>query len=195
MTYQESINSSFMFLLGGIIATFVLVQSAIFLVRAYKQGLAIGMEKKKLFGAIKSSAIFSIVPSIPIVIGLFTMVNALGRPVSWIRLSVVGSVTYELPTAEAAATAMGMTGLADPNFTLDIFAGVVLTMTIGIIWGLVFSIFNGVKIVTNKMSKMENTDKTWGEMFVSALFMGLVATFPKVVVHYNVNILQLALLR
>ncbi|MEX1377954.1 MAG: DUF5058 family protein [Eubacteriales bacterium] len=177
MSYQDSINSTFLYILGGIVAAFVLLQSTIFLIRAYKQGLAMGMDKKKLNGAIKSSAVFSIVPSIPIVIGVFTLMKAVGIPVAWIRLSVVGAVTYELPAAETAAKAMGMIGLDDPNFTLQIFSGVVLTMSIGIIVGLVLSLVNGVKMVQKKMDKMQNADRTWGEMFVAALFMGLVATF------------------
>ena len=177
MSYQDSINSTFLYILGGIVAAFVLLQSAIFLVRAYKQGLAMGMDKKKLNGAIKSSAVFSIVPSIPIVIGVFTLMKAVGIPIAWIRLSVIGAVTYELPAAESAAKAMGMAGLSDPNFTLDIFAGIVLTMSIGIIIGLVLSLVNGVKMVQKRMDKMQSTDRTWGEMFVAALFMGLVATF------------------
>ncbi len=60
MNYQEQINSRFLFALGIIIAAFVILQSMIFLIRAYKQGLKMGMSKEKLNGAIKSSAIFTI---------------------------------------------------------------------------------------------------------------------------------------
>ena len=177
MNYQDTINSTFMYILGGIVAAFVLIQSAVFMIRAYSQGLKMGIDKKKLNGAIKSSAIFSIVPSIPIVIGVFTLMKSIGVPMSWIRLSVVGAVTYELPAAAQAATAMGMTGLDDPNFTMSIFSGVVLTMSIGILAGLIMCVVNGVKIVQKRMDKMQNVDKKWGEMFVGALFMGLVAAF------------------
>jgi len=177
MGYRDKINSPFMYILGGIVAAFVLIQSAVFLIRAYRQGIKMGMDKKKLNGAIKSSALFSIVPSIPIVIGVFTLMQAIGVPMAWIRLSVIGAVTYELPAAESAAAAAGMTGLTDPNFNMDIFAGVVLTMSVGIIIGLVLCVVNGVKMVQKKMDKMQNTDRKWGEMFVGALFMGLVATF------------------
>jgi len=177
MGYRDKINSPFMYILGGIVAAFVLIQSAVFLIRAYRQGIKMGMDKKKLNGAIKSSALFSIVPSIPIVIGVFTLMQAIGVPMAWIRLSVIGAVTYELPAAESAAAAAGMTGLTDPNFDMNIFAGVVLTMSVGIIIGLVLCVVNGVKMVQKKMDKMQNTDRKWGEMFVGALFMGLVATF------------------
>jgi hypothetical protein len=167
-----------MYILGAIVATFVIVQSIVFLVRAWKQGVKIGMSRKTLWGAVKNSAIFSIVPSVSIAIGVLTMSRALGVPLPWIRLSVVGSVTYELPAAEQAATAMGMVeGLADPNFNMSVFAGVVLVMSVGIIWGLLLCLFGGLNILDKRMGKMKNTDKKWGELFVTSLFMGLVATF------------------
>lgn len=178
MTYQEKINAPFMYLLGAIVAVFVIVQSIVFLRRAWKEGLKMGMGSKKLWAVVKSSAVFSIVPSIPIVIAIFSMTKALGVPIPWIRLSVVGAVTYELPVAEQAAKAMGMAkGLADTGFNMSVFVGVVLTMSIGIIWGMLLCLFGGLEAVNRRMDKMQNTDKKWGEIFVSSLFMGLVATF------------------
>ncbi len=178
MTYQDKINAPVMYILGAIVATFVIVQSVVFLLRAWKQGVKIGMSRKTLWGAVKNSAIFSIVPSIPIVIGVFTMSRALGVPLPWIRLSVVGAVTYELPVAEQAATAMGMAkGLADPNFSMSVFAGVVLVMSIGIIWGILLCLFGGLNFLDKRMGNMQKTDRKWGELFVTSLFMGLVATF------------------
>ena len=178
MSYQDKINSPFMYAIGAFVAVFVIAQSIVFLRRAWKQGLKIGMSREKLWRAVKSSALFSVVPSIPIVIGVFTMSRALGVPLPWIRLSVVGAVTYELPVAEQAATAMGMTqGLSDPNFNMSVFAGVVLVMSIGIIWGVLLCLFGGLNLVNKRMDKMQDTDRKWGEIFVTSLFMGLVATF------------------
>ena len=178
MTYQDKINGPFMYALGAVVAVFVIAQSLVFLVRAWKQGIKIGIAKEKLWGTVKNSALFSIVPSIPIVLGVFTMSRALGVPLPWIRLSVLGAVTYELPVAEQAATAMGMAkGLADPNFNMSVFAGVVLVMSIGILWGLLLCLFGGLNILNKRMDKMQNTDRKWGEIFVTSLFMGLVATF------------------
>ncbi|MCK5128320.1 MAG: DUF5058 family protein, partial [Clostridiales bacterium] len=148
MTYQDKINAPFMYLLGAIVAIFVIVQSFVFLRRAWKEGLKMGMTSKKLWSVVRSSAVFSIVPSIPIVIGVFSMTRALGVPIPWIRLSVVGAVTYELPVAEQAAKAMGMAqGLADSGFNMSVFAGVVLTMSIGIVWGMLLCLFGGLEVV------------------------------------------------
>jgi len=178
LTYQDKINAPFMYLLGTIVAVFVIVQSLVFLRRAWKEGIRMGMSSKKLWSVVKGSAIFSIVPSIPIVIGVFSMTKALGVPIPWIRHSVVGAVTYELPVAEQAARAMGMAnGLADSGFNMRVLAGVVLTMSIGIIWGMLLSLFGGLEFINKRMDKMQDTDKKWGENFVTSLFMGLVATF------------------
>jgi len=177
LTYQQQINGWFLYLLGGIVALFVIVQSTVFLLRAWKQGKAIGMSSQKLWTVVKSSAAFSILPSIPIVISLFSMVKTLGVPVPWIRLSVVGSMSYELAAADQASKAMGMSGISDPGFNLGIFSGVVFTMSIGIIWGLVIALFGGIKAVNKGVDKLSGTDKKWGDIFVSSLFLGLVAAF------------------
>ena len=181
MNYQQSINSPFMYLLGGIVAAFVIVQSLVFIRKAWREGIRMGMKKEKLWSVVKGSALFSIMPSIAILITLFSMIKALGVPIPWIRLSVVGAATYELPVATQAAKAMGLAGLEDPNFTLSIFAGVVFVMTIGIIWGLFMVIF-GLKKILKGVDKIGSADKKWGEIFVTSLFMGLVSTFVGVLI-------------
>jgi hypothetical protein len=91
---------------------------------------------------------------------------------------VVGAVSFEIPAAEQALQAMGITsGLAESSIDMSIFAGIIWTMSIGIIWGLLLCLFGGLNIVNKRMNKMQDTDKKWGEIFVSSLFMGLVATF------------------
>ena len=57
-------NGGFMFLLGGVIALFVTVQSVVFLVKAWRQGKKIGLSVAVMKKAIVSSGIFSLVPSL-----------------------------------------------------------------------------------------------------------------------------------
>ena len=42
------LNSAPMFLLGGIVVLFMVVLSVVFLVKSYRAGIALGMEKKAL---------------------------------------------------------------------------------------------------------------------------------------------------
>nr|WP_162990690.1 DUF5058 family protein [Maliibacterium massiliense] len=171
------INSPFLFVLAGIVCVFVIAQSLFFGVRAYRKGLAMGMEKKSMKRVIRSAAIFSIVPSIPILIGLLTMVKALGLPLPWVRLSIVGSVSYELIAADLAAKGMGAPlGIADASFNAQGFAGAAWIMTIGIIWGLLCCIFLMPK-VQGGVKKIQQKDNAWGTILFASLFMGMVCAF------------------
>ena len=49
-----------LYLIAGAVILFVLGQSIFFLVKAYKQGRALGLDKSKLRNAITSSALFTI---------------------------------------------------------------------------------------------------------------------------------------
>ena len=115
MTFNEIMNSPLLYALVGAGIVYILIFCVITLRKAYRHGLEIGLTKEKLKTAITSSAIYSIVPSISIVIGLFSLAAVLGVPWSWFRLSVVGSVTYELMAADMVATGAGYESIAALN--------------------------------------------------------------------------------
>ena len=58
--------------------------------------------------AIISSATFTILPSISILLGVIALSGTLGVPFSWLRLSVIGALQYELNVAEIAAQSIGL---------------------------------------------------------------------------------------
>ena len=61
---------------GGIIA-FVAVVCVIFLVRSYRAGLAIGIDPARMKRAITSSATFSVLPSVGILLGVIALSGSL----------------------------------------------------------------------------------------------------------------------
>ena len=69
---------------GGIIA-FVAVVCVIFLVRSYRAGLAIGIDPARMKRAITSSATFSVLPSVGILLGVIALSGSLGTPWSSAR--------------------------------------------------------------------------------------------------------------
>ena len=177
MGYLDVANSPLLYGLGVLTVLFILAQSIFFLVRAWRRGKEIGIPKDKMMRAVRSSAVFTIVPSVPIIIALVTMVKGLGIPVPWMRLSVIGSASYELIAADTAAKSMGLAnGIADPGMTAGVFAGVMWVMMIGIIWGLLFVIF-GLKKLFKGVDKVNTKDRKWGEILITSLFMGMIATF------------------
>ena len=177
MPFMEVANSGLMYGIAIAIIAFVLLQSVIFLVKAWKEAKRIGMDQKMLRQAAASSAIFSVVPSLPIIISLVAMMPILGIPLPWIRLSVIGSASYELVAAESAAKGLGYATLAEAaTGDAGAFSAIAIVMTVGIIWGLIFSTFYQKKLQTT-MSTIRDKDTTWAVIMVDCLFVGLAAAF------------------
>ncbi len=175
-------NSAFLYIMGVLVAVFVLAQSVIFLVRAWKRGNAIGLSKEKMKAALISSGTFSIVPSVPIVIALLTLAATLGVPFAWTRLTVIGSMIYETTAAGAVAdvaaltkdAAGAMTAQQAYNYDLSVFSASMWVMTIGILIGPLFMIF-GLKRYQGKIKQMREKNSVWTEILIAALFMGMIA--------------------
>ena len=66
-----SVNSSFLYVIAICVIIFVLAQSVFFLVRAYRRGKELGMDKKKLNKTILSTTVFTIAPAVFIGFFLF----------------------------------------------------------------------------------------------------------------------------
>lgn len=142
MSFMEIFNSPLLYAMVIIAILYILVFSILTIVRSYKRGIEIGIDNKVLKNAAISSMIYSIVPSISIIIGLFSLTAVIGVPWSWFRLSVAGSVMYELTAADMASTSMGYDSVAALSQSGDAqVAGIVMfVMSICIIGGIVGSI-------------------------------------------------------
>ena len=101
-------NSTFIYIVAGIVICFVLAQSIFFLIRSIKRAKQINMNMKSVVKTIGSTAIFTLAPAFSILLGVVTLSAFLGLPLPWIRLSVIGAITYELPAATSTANALGV---------------------------------------------------------------------------------------
>ena len=99
-----NVNHPVLFLLVGIVIFFVLAQSIFFLIKALKRAKEIGMDTKKLRRIIISASIFTIAPAVAIVVSVIALSKDLGLALPWLRLSVVGSMSYETIAASNALT-------------------------------------------------------------------------------------------
>ncbi len=170
-----SVNSPILFVLVGIIVLAVLGQSVYFLVRALKRAKEIGMEKSTIKKTIGSAAVFTIAPAVAILVGVVALSKSLGIALPWLRLSIIGSITYETVAANNALQALGLAAgsqITDP----DVFITVLWVMTVGIAAGLVFVPFVTKKIQSG-ISKIGMKDKKWGEIFNNAMFLGMISAF------------------
>ncbi|MPM99989.1 hypothetical protein SDC9_147184 [bioreactor metagenome] len=112
-------------------------------------------------------------------LGVIALSKALGFPLPWLRLTVIGSLTYETTAAAAAASAVGAT-LSQPITDPKIFTTIAWVMTLGIVPGLVLVPVLG-KRIENGVSKIQSKDSRWGEIFLSGLFLGMISAFLGVV--------------
>ena len=111
MNYLESVNSPIFYAIVAFVLTFITIMCFVFLIKSYKTGVKIGMDPKVLKKTITASATFTLLPSISILLGVIALSGTLGVPLSWLRLSVIGSLQYELNVAEIAAQSIGLSGL------------------------------------------------------------------------------------
>lgn len=162
-----------LYILGAILISYVLFESVVIYRKAYQRGLELGMSKTQLNETTRSSAIFSIVPSLPILIGLVTMIPLFGNVViPWIRLSVIGSVSYETYAASQIKLAADVSSLTE---NLQVYSTAIWTMTLSILSGMIILIFF-YKQYTNKLEAIKQKNQRWSELLIAALFMGLVGT-------------------
>lgn len=176
MDYLKIANSKLLFIFVILVIIFVMVQSVIFFLKAWKEGKRIGLSKKVMMNAVKSSAIFSIVPSLPIILSLIAMVPVLGIPFPWLRLSVIGSAPYELMAADIGAKSMGIKGLGASGYTPQVFANSMWIMTLGIMWSILLCVLF-MKRLQKGMNKLKKKDSKWLEILISALYFGMLCSF------------------
>ena len=154
------VNHPVLFILTGILVAVVLGQSVYFLLKALKRSREIGMDQTKIKKTIRTAAIFTIAPAVSIVISVITLSKSLGIPLPWLRLSVVGSLSYEAIAASNAVSAMGLELGRISSLTAQQFVNITLVMTISIMVGIWLVPAIGKKLLGG-MSKLEAKDKKW----------------------------------
>ena len=177
MSILSQLNSPVLYLICGGIILFVALVCVLFLVRAYRAGLAIGMDKTKMKRTITSSATFAVLPSVGILLGVIALSGSLGIPWPWLRLSVIGALHYETTVADAAAKPVGMGTLSADKMTPASFATIALLMSICIMWGMVLSIFLNKKYTQKLTVTKEKAGGGFGDIAMTAMFIGLVSAY------------------
>ncbi|MEG1089642.1 MAG: DUF5058 family protein [Bacteroidales bacterium] len=173
MSFKEIANSNLIWgcVIVGIILVALITMYYYFVY--YKRALAIGIEKSTLKTVIKSSISFSIVPSLAIVVGIASLAVVIGLPYSWFRLSVLGSVAYELMAANMALQAIGVDVATADGYAFGLMAW---AMCIAITSTLLFNIFFAKKMHMGTL-KIGAGDKKWSALgqsvFMTALFCAL----------------------
>lgn len=170
------VNHPILFVLAGIIIAVVLAQSVFFLVKALRRSRELGMDQTQIRKTIKTAAVFTIAPAVAIVISVLTLSKKLGLALPWLRLSVVGSMSYETVAASNALEAMGQSLGSTETLNAQQFVNVLLVMTISILVGTLLVPIIGKKL-QGGMTSLSKRDAAWADVFSNALFIGMIAAF------------------
>lgn len=170
-----NINHPSLYIAAGVVILFVVLQSGFFLVKAWRQAVARGMDPKVLHKVVRSTALFTLAPAVAILLGLLTLSKFLGLPLPWLRLSVLGALTYELPAAGAAAKVMEVSvnqSISDATT----YSAISWVMTLGILSGILVILFFEKKMQSGLLA-LKNKAEKWSRLFMDSLFMGMIAAF------------------
>lgn len=190
MDFLKIANSWWMYLLGAIVTIYVLAGSIFFIIKAFKDAKKFNMDIKILKKTIFNSAVFTVLPSIGILIGVIALSGSLGVPLPWIRLTVIGALHYEGAAVQAVLDGFGASEMNEVIFITVAFA-----MTLGILTGPLYCLF-GFKAYDKKLlsktrdSKLDNNEnvseevlenkpkkKGFGDVLFNAVFIAMISSF------------------
>lgn len=180
MNYFDMVNSWPMYLICGAILLFLAIMCIVLIQRSISLSKLINMDQKIIRRVIVSSATFTILPAVSVLIGMIALSGTLGVPMAWLRLSVIGALQYELQVTDISLQALGYHGIQDlSSMTGSDFGTVALVMAVGIIGGLVCCIFFLKKYLNkvNKTTKTSNGKPGFGAFATVAMFIGLCSAY------------------
>ena len=181
MTILSQLNGPAVYAVCGGIVAFVALICVVFMVRAWRAGVALGMDKTKMRRVITSSVTFTALPSVGILLGVIALSGSLGTPWPWLRLSVVGALHYETQVAQAAAEQVGMSSLSAAEMTPRAFTTIALLMSVCIMWGMLLSTLFSKRY----LSKLGGSNPSggggamagFGDKAMTAMFIGLICAY------------------
>lgn len=163
--YLEIANSLWMWLAAGAAVTIVLIEAVVFAKKSYSTGLEIGLTEGQMKSAVKSSVITAIGPAIVVLSAMIALLVSLGGPISWMRLSFIGSAMFEMMAASFGANAVGAT-IGTDTMTGVAYANAVWTMTLGALGWII--------VATLSADKMDKVQKKFSGS--DTKLMGVIAS-------------------
>ena len=176
----DRLNSPAMYGIVALAIALVVAMCVYFMVKSWRAGVKVGMDRAVLRKAIVSSATFTLLPAFSVLLGVVALSGSMGIPLPWLRLSVIGNLQYEVNVAQIAATSVGLSGLKITEMTPQAFVTIALVMTAGILGGALLCLFT-LKTYSKKLSgkprEAGSSKKTFGDWAMVAMFVGMCAAY------------------
>lgn len=164
--YEAIANSPALWMFAASVFIVIAVQAVRFYTLARQNASEGVVTRQELRTAMRVGAFSAVGPSLAVAVVALSLIPIFGTPVVLMRIGMVGSVPYELASANAAAETIG-TPLGSDAFNAVSFATVFFIMALGAgIWML------QVTFATSYMGKASDKLAQWKPWIMSALTGG-----------------------
>jgi len=167
--YLEVANRPIFWLVCAPAVFFIVLLGLVFYRQAVKTAPIVDLTKEDCFRAMKVGSLAGIGPSFAVFAVMLTLMNSLGGPFTWMRLSIIGSAVTETYGAQLGAAAVGAK-LGDPaTYDLYAFANSVWTITLNT-WGFMLTVF----LFAHKGEVIKNKVAAWDVGALAIAGMGAI---------------------
>lgn len=190
----EQIEEGFVMVQGSVVASspllyaliaaglaMVVVFAVISAVRACRRCAELGIGQEVIQGVIKGTVASAIVPSVAILLGFLTLSVSLGAAWPWWRLSVIGSLSYEVMATQYTANGLGVVLNEIMTSPANVFGAVMMVMTIGIMIEPLAVVLLGKKYSTGIM-KAKTGSNEWGQIMSGCFFLAMFAVYLPIMI-------------
>ena len=168
-------GSPLLYILIAIGLIYVVVIAVLSAMRAAKRCQELGITKETIQNVVKASITSAIVPSIAVLLGFVTLSVTLGAAWPWWRLSVIGSLSYEVMASQYTADGMGIALSSVLSSDASVFGAIILVMTIGVMIEPLAVVILAKKYSTGLMKASGSSD--WGQILSGVFFLGMFAVY------------------
>ena len=145
-----------MFIWVAALLALVMIQCVVFMRRAWKRALGLGLEPRQVRKGLTTGISISVMPTLPVLLVFLSLVPLLGTPLPWLRLSVIGSASYETYAASVAVQCVGEE-LVLNGYSISGWTAAAWIMTIGgsacVLWSCL-----AIKPISKLYGKAEKID-------------------------------------
>ena len=171
MDYLAISNLPIFWILAGITVIVSAVQTVLYVRQANKATRECQLDPQLPKQAFKIGLISAIGPACGVFIVMVGLMSAIGGPIAWLRLSIIGAAATELSAATMGATAAGVE-LGGEGYTLTVLAVSWFAMALN---GAGWLVFTGVAtpVLEKLRDKMSGGDMGWLAVMSAACSIGI----------------------
>lgn len=173
MSYTEICNAPWLYVWVAVLLLAVLIQCLIYIRRAWEHGKEIGLTSEQMKKGLTTGISVSVMPTLPVLLVLISLLPLLGTPLPWLRLSVIGSAYYETYAASTALECIGESFQVNA-YSAEGWISAAWVMTVGgsvcVLWSAV-----AIKPISQLYKKAEKVDVNLVLTIGTACLIGVLA--------------------